>query len=451
MRQLQPVLWTKGAFLQAQHLQNQDLYLESQLQFCLDSLFAYPNGFKTLTVDTARLATGYFSVSAASGIFPDGLLFDIPGSDHEPEARVIDRFPEGQNRLIVSLGIPQYRPGVRNVSFGPREKAASRYVADCLDLRDETSGLDEKPIQIARRNITYLLPHDDTTGYATLPVARILKKGDKLEVDRTFIPPLLQISASPSLLSMLRDITGLLTARCTELSQSRKSKYSGVADFTISDTASFWLLYTVNAHYPIFRYLLNSPLAHPNELFAQMLVLAGALTAFTLRMQPAELPDYNHDDLETCFSELYIRLRELLDTAIPKYFVSLPLRPTEQHYVYAASIPEDRFLTDTRVYLAVSAEMKPEQLIQMAPSITKIASSAQIQEIINSAVSGVRIARPPQLPNAIPVRQGFQYFLLETAGPYWQGIVRSRSLAVYVPSAVAKPTMELVILLKTEV
>src|SRR5664280_981648 len=98
MRQLQPVLWNKGALLQAQHLQTQDLYLESQLQFFMESLCGYPYGFQTLTVDTARLGTGYFGISAASGVFPDGLLFDIPASDLEPEARpLIDAFPEGQS------------------------------------------------------------------------------------------------------------------------------------------------------------------------------------------------------------------------------------------------------------------------------------------------------------------------------------------------------------------
>ena len=452
MRQLQPVLWNRGAFLQPQHLQSQDLYFDSQLQFCLNSLFGYPYGFKTLTVDAVRLSEGYFSVSLASGIFPDGLFFDIPESDHEPEARLIERFPEGQNSMIVSLGVPQYRPGVRSVSFGPKSKANSRYIADCLEeLRDETSGLDPKPVQIARRNLSFLLPHDDAAGYSVLPVARVLKKGDQLELDRTFLPPLLAVSASPWLVSMLRDLTGLLSAKSQELSQSRKSKYAGVVDFTASDTASFWLLYTVNAHYPLFRHFLSAPLVHPNTLFAQMLMLAGALTAFTLKMQPSELPDYDHDDLETCFKDLNLKLRELLDTAIPRYYVALPLKPTEQPYVYATTIPEDRFLVDSTIYLAISADMKADQLIRTAPSLTKISSSSQIQEIIQSAVSGVKIFRPPKMPNAIPTRQDYQYFQLETTGPYWQGITRSRSVAVYVPGEVAKPSMELVILLKTEV
>jgi type VI secretion system protein ImpJ len=450
MRQFQPVLWNKGASLQAQHLQAQDLYLESQLKFCIDSLFEYAYGFHTLSVDPARLSSGYFGLSAASGVFPDGLLFDIPGCDLEPEPRsLVDEFPEGQSKLIVSLGIPQHRTGVRNVSFAPQASSNTRFVADWLNLRDETSGLNERPVQIARKNLRYLLPQDDQTGQSVMPIARVTKRGDRLELDRSFIPPLLSVSANSNLASVLRDVAGLLSAKSQELSNSRRVKNLGITEFTASETASFWLLYTVNSCYPIFRQFLDAPILHPNTLYLQMASLAGALTAFTLKHDPNDFPVYDHDDLGTCFSQLTAKLRELLDTAIPRHFVSLPLKPTDEAYVHSTTIPEDRFLVDSRVFLAIASEMKTDQLIKLVPTRAKIASPMQINQIINSAVSGVRILRPAHIPSGLPMRLGYQYFQLETAGPYWQGIVKSRSLAVFVPSEIAKPSMEIVILLKT--
>jgi type VI secretion system protein ImpJ len=453
MRQLQPVLWNKGAFLQPQHLQSQDLYLDSQLKFLMDSLFGYPYGFQTLTVDPARLASGYFGLAAASGIFPDGLMFDIPVSDLEPEPRLlIDAFPDGQSTLTVSLAIPHYRAGLVNVSFKPRANADTRFTADSLNVRDETSGLDEKPVQIARKNMRYLLPRDDHTGHSVLPVARVIKKGDRLELDRSFVPPLLHASANSYLLSIIRDITGILSARSQEQSQSRRSKNQSLVEYTAADTQGFWLHYTVNLHYPAFRNMLATPQVHPYELFTGMLSLAGALTAFNLKFDPNDLPLYNHDDLGTCFTHLDAKLRELLDTAIPKYFVALPLKATQQAYVYSTLIPEDRYLVDSRVFLAINSEtMKAEQLIQLAPSVTKIASSGEIQQIINSAVPGVRINRATQIPSGVTMRLGYQYFQLETTGESWEGIVKSRSLAVFVSDRIAKPVMELVIVLPTPV
>src|ERR1043165_7987065 len=84
MKPLQPVIWTKGTFLSPQHLQLQDRFLENVLQFHLENLSFCPWGFRTLQIGQEALAAGAFSISSASGIMPDGLLFDIPNSDGAP-------------------------------------------------------------------------------------------------------------------------------------------------------------------------------------------------------------------------------------------------------------------------------------------------------------------------------------------------------------------------------
>ena len=84
MKRLQPVVWTKGTFLSPQHLQIQDRFLENVLHFQLETLSFRPWGFRSLQIDAKALSEGLFHVSAASGILPDGLLFDIPNSDAAP-------------------------------------------------------------------------------------------------------------------------------------------------------------------------------------------------------------------------------------------------------------------------------------------------------------------------------------------------------------------------------
>ena len=44
MRQLQPVLWTKGTLLSPQHLQTQDRFLEDLLRFRIEALAYCPWG-----------------------------------------------------------------------------------------------------------------------------------------------------------------------------------------------------------------------------------------------------------------------------------------------------------------------------------------------------------------------------------------------------------------------
>ena len=89
MRHLQPVFWAKGTFLAPQHLQIQDRYIENLLQFQLESVTNYLWGFAKLEIDREKLKNGEFCISELRGIFPDGLLFDIPDADDPVTPRVI--------------------------------------------------------------------------------------------------------------------------------------------------------------------------------------------------------------------------------------------------------------------------------------------------------------------------------------------------------------------------
>src|SRR6266568_1373797 len=63
MRQLQPVIWSKGTFLTPQHLQTRDRFLESVLQFRLEALNFCPWGFQELRVDQEALGGGNFALT----------------------------------------------------------------------------------------------------------------------------------------------------------------------------------------------------------------------------------------------------------------------------------------------------------------------------------------------------------------------------------------------------
>ena len=78
MKRLQPVIWMKGTLLSPQYLQTQDRFLENSLKFQLDGLSFAPWGFRRLQMNQEALASGYVAIADAAGIFPDGLLFDIP-------------------------------------------------------------------------------------------------------------------------------------------------------------------------------------------------------------------------------------------------------------------------------------------------------------------------------------------------------------------------------------
>src|SRR5689334_8640264 len=136
MKRLEPVVWTKGTFLNPQHLQIQDRFLENVMRFQMDALVFRPWGFRRLQFDQENLAAGTLAVTAASGIFPDGLLFEIPNSDPPPPVKLLtESFDPDQQSIDVFLAIPDYRERGLNVASARRE-ADTRYRAEYEMFRD---------------------------------------------------------------------------------------------------------------------------------------------------------------------------------------------------------------------------------------------------------------------------------------------------------------------------
>jgi len=447
MKRLQPVIWTKGTFLTPQHLQLQDRFLEDTLQFRLEALKFCPWGFTELVIDQQKLATGDFAISRASGIFPDGLLFDIPDADAAPASRsVADLFEPGTKNMDVYLTCPDYRQRGLNVAIGKRD-AGTRYVAEVATYRDENTGSGEKPVQIARKNMRFMVGGENREGNAALRIANVLKaEGDTFHLNPRFVPPLLDIRANEYIIGLLRGIIEVLAARSSQLSGTRRQKNQSLADFTAADIANFWLLYTVNSSFPVFSHIFEAKQIHPEELYSALLSLAGSLTTFSPKLRPRDLPLYDHDNLGPILAELDEKLRSLLQTVVPTNLISLPLTLV-QPSIYATALAEDKYIADTRMYLAVSAEVSENFVIQKVPQVVKVCSATHIDHLVKNALPGVELKHLSNPPSAIPVKLKYQYFSLNQAGPAWEAVGRARNLAAYVPGDLPNPQLELLILL----
>src|SRR5260370_27186570 len=173
MTRLQPVIWSKGTFLTPQHLQIQDRFIENTLRFQLEALNFRPWGFQSLQIDNAALAAGVFSVSSATGIFPDGLLFDVPNSDPGPPPKPLAECLEvDQEAIDVYLAIPHLRERGLNVS-ATQIGADTRYRAEVALLRDENSGQSETPVPIGRKNFWLLAEGEGREGASALRIANL--------------------------------------------------------------------------------------------------------------------------------------------------------------------------------------------------------------------------------------------------------------------------------------
>ena len=447
MKPLQPVIWAKGTILTPQHLQLQDRFLENLLQFHLEHLAFRPRGFRTLHISQEALAGGSFGLSSASGILPDGLLFDIPESDASPPPRQLsDCFEQDQTSVDLYLAVPHYRERGVNVAASTALGGA-RYHAEYELFRDENTGLAEKPVQIARKNLRLLTENEVQEGYSTLRVARVERTETGLfQLNPHFVPPLLDFRASDYLLAIARRLVEILSARSTAIAGMRRQKNQVLADFSISDIANFWLLYTINSALPVFRHLLETRGGHPEALYSAMTSLAGALTTFSTTIHPRDLVAYDHEELGACFTDLDEKLRLLLETVVPSNFVALPLKLV-QPAIYATSLDNDKYLVNTRMYLAVKSESAAADVVAKTPQLVKVCSATHIEHLVRQALPGVTLNYTASPPGSIPIKVNYQYFSLNQSGGAWESIVRARNLAAYVPADLRNPQLELIILL----
>jgi type VI secretion system protein ImpJ len=446
MRQLQHVIWSKGVFLTPQHLQSQDRYLEDLLQFQLQSCSSHLWGLSRLQIDRKRLVDGQFCLLEASGILPDGMLFDIPDADAAPPPRAIHELLSAEVRQVnVFLSVPEQQTNGMNT--GTQQDTKTRFVVDSRVVRDDNSGSSDKQVQIARKNLKLSFEGENQEGSTLLPLARVVSSTTGiLDLDPNFVPPLIDVHGNDSLRESLRALVEILASRSAALGASRRQKNQSLADFTASDIANFWLLYTINQHLPLFSHLSDRRPTHPELLFSEMLSLAGALTTFSTSVAIRDLPHYDHSQLGECFQELERKIRFLLDTVVPTNFVAIPLKPVGPS-IYAAAIEDETYLHDCRFYLAVSASLDDGDLIRRVPLLMKVGAGAHVEQMIRQALPGLKMAHVANPPPELPVKLRYRYFSVELTGSIWDGIRRGRNVAVYVPLEIPDPQLELLILL----
>ena len=144
---------------------------------------------------------------------------------------------------------------------------------------------------MARKNLRILAEGESLQGNSALRMANIEKTdAGTFRLNPRFVPPLLNISASDYALGILRGLIEILSARSSQLSGMRRQKNQSLADFTASDIADFWLLYTVNSHFPMFKHMFENGSGHPEEAYSAMSALAGSLIPFRKRFSCVIFP-----------------------------------------------------------------------------------------------------------------------------------------------------------------
>ncbi|HEV3484643.1 MAG TPA: type VI secretion system baseplate subunit TssK [Vicinamibacterales bacterium] len=450
MKQLSRVVWNEGMHLAQHHFQAQSRYFEDTIQFVLSHLFYAPYGVAGCELDSAALRNGTVSLVHARGAMPDGLPFDIPASDSTPPPLQIgDLFSPTQESHHVLLTIPAYRANGANTQLngnGGSPDGHVRYVAEPAMLADNTTGRDEKPVSLGRKNFRLALDVESADDVVALPIARVRRSGTGYFVyDAEYIPPCLHVGASPRLLQLLHRLVEILDAKGDSMARGR---VGGIGEFAQQEVASFWLLHAIHASLPTLRHCLQAKRVRPEQLYIELARLAGALCTFALESHPRALPAYDHDRLDECFSALDQHIRSHLELITPSGKIAVPL-VEEMPTFHMAAITDPRAFGPSRWILGVRSPIDAAQIAQKLPHLVKVCARRFIAELVRRALPGAPLQHLPVPPSAISPRSDWQYFPIGKSGPAWDTVVTTREIGVYIPAAFPEARAELSILLES--
>ncbi len=129
------VAWKEGLFLQPQHLQQSDRYLENLIRARTAVMTPYPWGLIELKIDRDLAQQGRIGLRTAVGIMPDGMPFDAPNSDSLPTPIAV---PEDAAGMTVWLTLPDAAMNGQDVGGSGGTSAGTRYWIDTETVALET-------------------------------------------------------------------------------------------------------------------------------------------------------------------------------------------------------------------------------------------------------------------------------------------------------------------------
>ena len=297
----QRMIWSEGMFLEPQHFQQHDRFIEHLVRSHARATEAWSWGWVAVSLDEVALGLG--KIGAGVGVRRAARRHRVLLSRRRARAAAA-RHPRRRARRTgaaraAAARARRERSSIRWRRDGPadglRYRAADTTVVDITTSTDRVAEM-----RVGAPNLRLMLARDATDAYATIGVARVVERraDNRVLLDTALHPADAPRARRTRVCSATRRKS---RACCISVPTgspraSRKPGRGGVAEI-----ADFLLLQTVNRFEPLFAHLLQVPLLHPERLYQTTLALAGDLATFDERRRVLAYPPYRHDDLATFF------------------------------------------------------------------------------------------------------------------------------------------------------
>ncbi|MGB6054428.1 MAG: type VI secretion system baseplate subunit TssK [Burkholderiaceae bacterium] len=439
------IYWHQGMFLQPQHFQLADLHHRFLQKPLLEVGLPHFWGVGALELSAAAISNRSVEIVSGRLMFPDRSYIEFPGNAALlPRPFDPDRI-EADKPLVVYLGLKKLSTQEANVTLvqnlAEAPLAGSRYAS--LGAPPETADLysDGPPSQV--RSLLFVLKIffenevENLQDYERIPVARLMRDGDTIRQDESFIPPCYALSGSDVLLRLLKDIRDELAGRSRQLQEYKSAQEMKKGDFDPSYMVFLLALRSLNRFCPYLFHLTESRDVHPWHVYGNLRQLIGELSSFSTRFNmlgEAEdgtpgLPPYDHADLGKCFGRVRGLIGYLLNeiTVGPEFLAVLEYRDG----YYSGLLPRAFFNQRNRFYLVVRSESGAERLVAALLRDARLAATVEMPQLIAHALPGLELIHMASAPQGLPRRANTVYFRIEQVSQQWEAVERDGGIALH--------------------
>jgi type VI secretion system protein ImpJ len=431
---LKKPIWTDGLFVTQHHFQQLDRYHEGLIDERIRALGPYVWGIQNVELDERALGSGQLKIREMSAILPTGTAVACSDSegDGPPPRNVEGLFPASVERLPIYVGIAHVRDNAPNVGSEIKGILAARFVEQTARVTDFNTGTDEHELAWARPSLRFLIGDERRESFDVIQVAELVRSpSGGLAQNPTFVPPILEVRASPYLMDRFRRILSAMTARQRALMHSRRQRTAAAIESQSSDAVRFWLLDAINQYIPVISHLADHGTMHPENAYLVLAQLIGRLCTMAVDGDPTTIPKFNYLALGEVFEPMVVRALNLIETVIAERYTEIPLQRREDGMNIGQI--QDANVLRQEWFLAASGGLSEAELRDRLPKLMKIASWSQIGPLLSSAVNGVRLELEYRPPGALPVKPGVVFFRVQRTPDFWPDIQGTGTIALYHP------------------
>ena len=430
------------------HFQTQSRYFEDTLWFLNSNLRSESWGFLHYSIDSEAMQNGLAVLTFASGIMPDGLIFDLPDCDSIPEPiKLSSLFNSTDSEIVLHLAIPIRQD--QGLDCDETGSGKARYSVEQRTLRDDSSGQGEFKVSLARKNLALMSQAQLSGDTVSFPIARVVRDGKGgFACDPDYIPPCLRIGACESLVLILHRLVQAIDEKVVSTRDSRRSSGGFELGTSALDVANYWFLHSLSSTLPALRHHIQDRRSHPEDVYRDLARLAGSLSTFSLDSTPYEIPPYRHRGLTSTFNNLDSLIRRYLEIVTPSNCVSLKFHKSG-NYVYEATLTDERCLRNARWVLGIRSSITDSVLLRQTPKLTKICSAEGVAKLVQRALPGLELIHLPVPPTALHALADMHYFSISLSGACWQHILQTKQVGVYLPGDLGDATFDLTIIMET--